>query len=301
MQVKIDQDGRELYNAGYDMVAIANSVGVTVEKNENIEGAFAVTVDPREGESVAAAKLLNYSHIALEKQGVLTDIDWPELRKQINEKPAEVKGPWQFVFPDTDSALFFICVIRHTDLLKQPKWQNWAIPGEAAEGVETHDADQFTRHYFNKIARNYLAQLTQTSPDSDACKVLEGIRQRVGKALDIIKASRTRISDETKKERMLAKIRDEDKTAVPEAYTALESGEIDLKAFRSAVKDKKKETAAQERAARKAATGKAPKTGAAKQLTEADKDKVAKAQQEIAEKKARKEGATGAPAPAPES
>jgi hypothetical protein len=301
MQVRIENnEGNELYNAGYDLVAMATAVGVTVDKNENVTSSLAVTVEPREGESVAAAKLINYGHVALGKQGVTCDIDFADFRKQLNEKPGEVKGPWMFIFPDTDSALFFISVIHHTDLLKQPKWQNWAVEGEAAEGVETHDADQFTRHYFNKIARNYLAQLTGTSPDSEACKILEGIRQRVGKNLDIIKASRTRISDETKRERMLSKVKEEDKTAVPEAYAKLESGEIDLKEFRNAVKAKKKETAAQERAARKAATGKSSKGASAKPMTEADAAKVANAQAEIAAKKAKAQGEAAPAAPASE-
>jgi len=298
MQVSIDRDGNRLYDGDYNLVELAGALGVTVEKNENIEGAIAVTVEPRENEHVAAAKLINYGHVALGLQGVTSDLNYADLRKQLIEKPAEVKGPWQFVFPNSDTALFFISVLRHTDILNQPKWQVWVKPDEAKEGEESHDDEQFKKHYFNKIARNYLAQLTGTSPDSDACKILEGIRQRIGKTLDIIKASRTRISDETRRERMIEKIKDEDKTLVPEAFEKLKAGEIDPKEFRAAVRDKKKETAAAERAAKKAASGKAPKAGASKKLDEASKDKIAKAQAEIAAKRqAKGEGDSAEAAP----
>jgi hypothetical protein len=302
MQVSIDLNGERKYDGGYDIIAMAAALGCTVEKCENVTGEIAVTVEARENEHVAAAKMMNYGHVAmLEKQGVKTDIDFAAMRKQLIEKPAEVKGPWQLVFTDSDSALFFISAIRHTDLLNQPKWQVWMLPDEVKEGEESHDKDQFVKHWFSRIARNYLAQLTGTSPDSDACKVLEAIRQRIGKSLDIIKTSRTRISDETKRERMIEKIKDEDKTLVPEAFEQLKSGEIDIKAFRAAVRDKKKETAAAERAAKKAASGKASKSGGAatKKLDEASQDKIAKAQAEIAAKRQAKEGGEAA-APATE-
>jgi hypothetical protein len=300
MQVSIDLNGERKYDGGYDIVAMAGALGITVEKGDAITGEIAVTVEARENEHVAAAKMMNYGHVALlEKQGVKTDLDFAALRKQLVEKPAEVKGPWQFVFQNSDDALFFISTIRHTDLLNQPKWQVWMLPEEVKEGEESHDKDQFVKHYFSRIARNYLAQLTGTSPDSDACKVLEEIRQRMGKSLDIIKSSRTRISDETRLARMIEKIKDEDKTLVPEAFEQLSKGEIDIKAFRAAVRDKKKETAAAERSAKKAASGKAPKAAATKKLDEAQQDKIKKAQEEIAAKKAAKEGA-GEPAAATE-
>jgi hypothetical protein len=297
MQVSIDLNGERKYDGGYDLVAMAGALGITVEKDDPITGEIAVTVEARENEHVAAAKMMNYGHVALlEKQGVKTDVDFAALRKQLVEKPADVKSPWQLVFQNSDDALFFISTIRHTDILNQPKWQVWLMPDEVKEGEESHDKDQFVKHYFSRIARNYLAQLTGTSPDSDACKILEGIRQRIGKTLDIIKTSRTRISDETRRARMIEKIKDEDKTLVPEAFEKFSTGEIDIKAFRAAVRDKKKETAAAERAAKKAATGKAPKAGATKKLDEAQQDKIAKAQAEIAAKKAAREGGDAAPA-----
>lgn len=296
MQVSIDLNGERKYDGGYDIVAMAGALGITVEKDEPITGEIAVTVEARENEHVAAAKMINYGHVALILQGVTTDLDFAAMRKQLVEKPAEVKGPWQFVFKNSDDALFFISTIRHTDLSNQPKWHVWMLPEEVKEGEESHDTDQFRKHYFSRIARNYLAQLTGTSPDSDACKILEGIRQRMGKTLDIIKTSRTRISDETRRARMIEKIKDEDKTLVPEAFEKFSTGEIDIKAFRAAVRDKKKETAAAERAAKKAATGKAPKAGATKKLDEAQQDKIKKAQDEIAAKKAAREGGDAAPA-----
>ncbi len=285
MQVGIEVGGSQVYSGGYDLVALATSLGVTLENNVNIEKEVVVTIEPRENEHVAAAKMLNYAHVALDKQGVVCDIDFADLRQKLLKTPAEVKGPWQFVFPNTDTALFLISMIRHTDIQNQPKWQVWVKAGEAAEGVETHDDDQFVKHYFRSIARNYLAQITGTDPDSDACKILEEVRQRIGKTMNIIKASRTRITDEERRARMVEKVKEEDKAAAPEAFEQLKAGEIDIKAFRTAIREKKKAAAAQERAAKKAATGKAPKA-AGKKLDAEGQDKIAKAQAEIKAKQA---------------
>jgi len=146
MQVVIEIDGNQKYSGDYKFADIAAVMGVTPETRENAAAEIAVTIEPREGQLNAAAKLINYASVALIAQGVKTDIDFPSFRKQLAEKAEGITAPWQFVFADSDSALFFISVIRHTDQLPNPNWPVW-FPTNEVENIEDgHSDDEFKGH-----------------------------------------------------------------------------------------------------------------------------------------------------------
>lgn len=297
MKVKIESAGVSLYEGDYDFLAIAAAVGVSKDTKETIPGSFAITLEPNEGNHTSTAKLLNYGSVALLKQGATVDVNFTDLRNQLTEKPSEVKGPWQIVFADTDSLLFALTVFRHPDLLPpNPKWPIKYPAAEADTPSDSYDDSQFISHYFAKVSANYLAQLTRTDPGSESCVILDAIRQRVGHALDIIKTFKSKITDEEKARRQIEKIKDEDKQTSPEAFAQLQAGEITLEGFRNAIREQKKSLKASANAAKRAASGKSTRPPSAnKPLDEANKEKIAKAQAEIAAKIAAKNASTGAP------
>jgi hypothetical protein len=258
MQVKIYKGKDEVYDGNFNINAMANSIGISElsEESAPVNEKLTVIFNPREdkGCGIAAAKLINYAHILLQKQGVETDIDYAVLRKQLIEKPDEVCGPWQLTFSDSDSMFFFIGTMRHTDMANDPKWQVWATKAEDAE--KGYDEEHFLAHSYKKISRNYLVQLTGAeSPNAPEVHFMEGVRKRVGKTIGLIKATRAKITDEEKRQRAVAKIKDEDKALCPDEYAKVEAGEMEISEFKQIVKSKKNEQKAQARAARKATSG----------------------------------------------
>jgi hypothetical protein len=303
MHTEIIKDGTTVYTGKYDVEGMVKAMGVETLSVESapIIADYTVVFTPREKTESHAAKLINYAGPALIKQGCEFSANPVEIRKALlgekSEEATKVFFPAQFSFKNSDDVIFLLSVLRHTDQQDAPKWQIWIPKSESEDPEKGYIDEHFVAHYFGKIAQNYLVQLTSVeSPDDPVVKYLTGVRHRVGKALDIIKATRPTITDEEKLRKQIENVKEEDRVKAPEAYALLTSGQLDMKGFKDAVKALKSEEKAAARAAKKAASGTKP--SAAKATSADAQDKIAKAKAELAAKKEAVEAGETAEAPA---
>jgi hypothetical protein len=249
LELEVDQgeQGGKVYSGEYDILAMATALGVMTTSEarhdlwpENLvpKGGIGVTVIPEScEESLAIAKMVNYSHAALTAQGVETPVNYLELRNRLVNGPLFTeKESRYFIFANTDETLFFLSVMRQVDLHYRPKWQIWLVTDDKIEvpdgvKVKVFDEEHFITHYFHRVTKQNIPALTHTKVGSPEYKLLDAIRTRLGKGMGLIKTTRVRMSDEDKLARYISHISDEDRALAPAAFEDLKNGVITTKQY----------------------------------------------------------------------
>lgn len=278
------------YSGPFDLIAMAETMGVTPEVTGPTECKVFVTATPvSENEVVAAAKMVNYGHSTLTEQGAVCNVSYDTIRHSLLHPGSELPASYEIEFVDSDSALFFLAAMRNIDLNPRPKWQIWLLPDAERDDVppgvkfQVFDGDHFKEHYFHKVTKVQLPALTASTPDSAACKLLEAVRNRVGRKIGVISVHRTRMTPEQKHANAVIRIADEDKRLAPEAFALFEKREIEFVDFQSKVREAKRVRSAAARSSKRLTTG--SKASVVRKISSTIQQRIDKAQDIVARKR----------------